>query len=182
MGKTEKLVRKAQQGNKDAFVQLMEESKLSMSRTALAILHREEDAADAIAETVLTAFTKLCGLRNPQYFKTWLTRILIYNCYGILQQQKRTIPLEELPETAWKADRMGDYDNVIDIQASFRELAENDRLILTLFYMEDLSVKEIAQLLHIRENAVKTRLNRSRNRFRKVYEEREESQHEVCSG
>ena len=182
MGKTEKLVRRAQQGEKDAFVALMEESKLSMSRTALAILHREEDAADAISETVLTAFTKLCNLRNPQYFKTWLTRILIFNCYGILRQQKRTVPLEELPEREWEVDPAGDYDNVIDIQASFRELAENDRLILTLFYMEDLSVKEIAGLLHLRESAVKTRLNRSRNRFRKVYEEREEPQHEICNG
>lgn len=182
MDKTEKLVRKAQRGDKDAFVALMEESKLSMSRTALAILHRDEDAADAISETVLTAFAKLYDLRQPKYFKTWLTRILINNCYVILRQRQRTVPLEELAESAWQSDRTGDYDNVIDIQDSFRELAENDRLILTLFYMEDLSVKEIAELLHLRENAVKTRLSRSRNRFRRVYQEREEQQHEVCGG
>ena len=182
MGKTEKLVRRAQQGEKDAFVELMEESKLSMSRTALAILHGEEDAADAISETVLTAFARICDLRHPQYFKTWLIRILIYNCYEILRQQRRIVPLEEISESAWGFDPTGEYDNVIDIQASFRELAENDRLILTLFYMEDLSVKEIAQLLNLRENAVKTRLTRSRNRFRRTYQEREEERHEACHG
>lgn len=182
MDKTEKLVRRAQQGQKDAFVQLMEESKLSMSRTALAILHREEDAADAIAETVLTAFAKLYDLRQPKYFKTWLTRILLNNCYMILRQQRRTVPLEEIPESRWESDPAGDYDNVIDIRDSFRELAENDKLILTLFYMEDLPVKEIAQLLHLRENTVRARLTRSRNRLRKVYLEREEPQHEACGG
>ena len=59
----EKLVRRAQRGDRDAFVRLIEEHKLSMTRTALAVLHDEEDAADAIGETVLTAFAKLHTLR-----------------------------------------------------------------------------------------------------------------------
>ena len=69
----ERLVRKAQSGDKEAFIALMESHKLSMSRAALAILHNEEDAADAIAETVMEAFAQLHTLRQPKYFKTWLT-------------------------------------------------------------------------------------------------------------
>ena len=64
--KTEKLVRMAQRGDREAFVCLMEAHKLSMSRTALAVLHNEEDAADAIGDTVLTAFTKLCTPAGAQ--------------------------------------------------------------------------------------------------------------------
>ena len=97
--KTEKLVRMAQRGDREAFVCLMEAHKLSMSRTALAVLHNEEDAADAIGDTVLTAFTKLCTLREPKYFKTWLTRVLLCNCYSILRLRRGLAPLEELPET-----------------------------------------------------------------------------------
>ena len=103
--KTEKLVRMAQRGDREAFVCLMEAHKLSMSRTALAVLHNEEDAADAIGDTVLTAFTKLCTLREPKYFKTWLTRVLLCNCYSILRLRRGLAPLEELPETGESFDR-----------------------------------------------------------------------------
>lgn len=94
----EKLVRRAQRGDRDAFVRLIEEHKLSMTRTALAVLHDEEDAADAIGETVLIAFAKLHTLREPKYFKTWLTRVLLYNCFGILRLRQGLAPLDQLPE------------------------------------------------------------------------------------
>lgn len=96
----EKLVRRAQRGDRDAFVRLIEEHKLSMTRTALAVLHDEEDAADAIGETVLTAFAKLHTLREPKYFKTWLTRVLLCNCFGILRLRRGLAPLDQLPEGA----------------------------------------------------------------------------------
>lgn len=169
MDGTEKLVKRAQKGDKDAFVELIERHKLSMSRAAMAILHNEEDVADAVAETVLTAFEKLCTLREPKYFKTWLTRVLIYNCYDILNLRRHSVPLEEIPEEACREDR----DNVIDVQSSLSALAENDRLILTLFYLDDLSVKDIAGLLRVKEGTVKTRLCRSRRRFQRIYTEKE---------
>lgn len=52
-------------------------------------------------------------------------------------------------------------------------LAENDRLVLTLHYLDDLPVKEIARMLGVKENTVKTRLLRGRERFKKAYLERE---------
>ena len=92
------LVKRARSGDKEAFVQLMEESKLSLLAAARAILKDEEDVADAMQETVLTAFQKLCTLREEKYFKTWLIRILINHCYTILRRRK-TVPLSDfLPE------------------------------------------------------------------------------------
>ena len=52
-------------------------------------------------------------------------------------------------------------------------LAENDRLVLTLYYLDDLPVKEIARMLGVKENTVKTRLLRGRERFKKVYCQKE---------
>lgn len=167
--KTEKLVRMAQRGDREAFVCLMEAHKLSMSRTALAVLHNEEDAADAIGDTVLTAFTKLCTLREPKYFKTWLTRVLLCNCYSILRLRRGLAPLEELPETGESFDR----DLALDVGETLASLAENDRLVLTLYYLDDLPVKEIARMLGVKENTVKTRLLRGRERFKKVYCQKE---------
>ena len=166
----EKLVRRAQRGDRDAFVRLMEEHKLSMTRTALAVLHDEEDAADAIGETVLTAFAKLHTLREPKYFKTWLTRVLLCNCYGILRLRRGLAPLDQLPEGAAPEK---DRDLALDVGEALSSLAENDRLVLTLHYLDDLPVKEIARMLGVKENTVKTRLLRGRERFKKAYLERE---------
>ena len=81
----EKWVRQAQTGDKEAFIQLVESQKLSLTRAALAILHNQEDAADAVAETVLEAFCHLRDLRQPKYFRTWLMRVLINNSRDILR-------------------------------------------------------------------------------------------------
>ena len=165
----ERLVRKGQSGDKEAFIALMESHKLSMSRAALAILHNEEDAADAIAETVMEAFAQLHTLRQPKYFKTWLTRALICNCYDILRQRRRFVPLEDIPEPAGGEPD----DQALDVRESLAALAENDRLVLTLHYLDGLKVKEIAKVLGVKEGAVKSRLMRGRNRLQKIYLERE---------
>lgn len=171
----EKLVKRAQKGDKDAFLELVEQNKLALTRAAMAMLHHEEDTADAVSETVLTAFLKLYTLREPKYFKTWLTRILICNCYDILRKRKRQTPMEELPEQGvtdgYTPGR--ERDGILDIRRSLDSLAENDRLVLTLHYLDGFSVKDIAGMLEVKENTVKSRLLRGRERFRKAYEERE---------
>ncbi|WP_158590878.1 sigma-70 family RNA polymerase sigma factor [Acutalibacter sp. 1XD8-33] len=168
---TEKLVRRAQSGDKEAFVALMESHKLSLTRAAMAILHDREDVADAVAETVVEAFSQLCRLRQPKYFKTWLTRALICNCYDILRQKRRYVPLDQLPEPESSSTQPS--DQVLDIQESLCALAENDRLVLTLHYMDGFKLREIAKMLGANENTVKTRLMRSRQRLQKIYLERE---------
>lgn len=167
----EKLVRLAQSGSKDAFIQLMEGQKLSMTRTATAVLNHREDAADAVAETVAEAFSQLCGLRQPKYFRTWLTRVLLSNCYDILRQRRRYVPLDQLPETSSPQGQPS--DDALDIRESLAALSENDRLVLGLYYLDGFKVREIAGLLGVKEGAVKARLSRGRQRLKKIYLERE---------
>lgn len=64
------LVKKAQRGDAEAFITLMEEHKMTLKRVAYGYLGNEEDAADAIQETILDAFEHMDGLRKPEYFKT----------------------------------------------------------------------------------------------------------------
>jgi RNA polymerase sigma factor (sigma-70 family) len=166
----ERLVRKAQRGDKNAFVALIEQNQLSLYRAAKAILHREEDVEDAVQETVCKAFYKLSDLRQPKYFKTWLTRILINCCYDLLRQQKGLVPLEILPEEGVEEE----HETSLDVQRILNELGENDRLVLTLYYLNDISVKDIAGMLSINEGAVKQRLSHGRKKFREAYEGREQ--------
>ena len=148
---TDQLVRRAQRGDKDAFVALMEQYKAALYRAARAILHSDEDAADAIQETVLEAWRSLPKLEAPRYCKTWLTRVLIYNCF--------------LPEQA--AEEQG--EEAMDVKRTLQKLSQNDRLVLTLFYLNDMPVKQIARTLDVSENTVRTRLTRGRARFREAY-------------
>ena len=165
----ERLVRKAQKGDKNAFASLMEQNQLAMYRAAKAILHREEDVEDAVQEAICKAFYKLADLRQPKYFKTWLTRILINCCYDLLRQQKGMVPLEVLPEEGESLER----DLPLDVERALQFLGENDRLVLTLFYLNDMAVKDIAGMLRISEGAVKQRLSHGRKKFREVYEGQE---------
>ena len=169
------LVKKAQNGDKDAFVELIEQNKLALTRAAKAIVHNDNDIADAMQDTVLTAFTKLYTLKQPKYFKTWITRILIHNCFAILKKQRRTIPVEHITEYGYEDNR----DTSLDVQSILDTLPENDRLILTLYYLDDISVKDISKLLNLKENTVKSKLSRGRAKFSKIYKSREGNSDEV---
>ena len=146
-----------------------------MFHVARQILPNEQDAEDAVQEAVCRAFYKIGGLRQPRYFKTWLTRILINCCYDVLREQKGLVPLEVLPE-----DGREEYPDLsLDVRETLRSLGENDRLALTLFYFNDMSIRDIARLLTISEDAVKQRLAHGRKRFRQAYGEREQEKEAV---
>lgn len=89
------LVKRAQRGDDQAFVELIEENKQAMYKVAVGILKNDFDAADAIQESILTCYEKLKELKKAQYFKTWLLRILINNCNQMLREQKKVVGIED---------------------------------------------------------------------------------------
>ena len=80
------LIEDAKNKNPDAFEQLIQPQLQRMYRVAISMLHNEEDAADAIQETVLKCWQKIGQLKSEEYFGTWLTRILINQCKDILKE------------------------------------------------------------------------------------------------
>lgn len=162
----EELIRRARLGDGAAFAELMEGQKQTLYKVARSYLHSDADAADAIGETVLACFEKPDTLREPQYFRTWLTRILIRKCQDILRQRGRCIPLEKAAEPS--------YDKPGTARAEFLDLLdsldEKYRTVLLLYYGEGFQVKEIAGILGLKEETVKTRLKRARAGFKLAYE------------
>ena len=94
------LIRKAKDRDPDAFTTLMQQQTKDMYRVAIAILMNDEDAADAIQETILDCWERIGTLRENRYFKTWLTRILINNCYDIRRKRENLAPMEEYEPSA----------------------------------------------------------------------------------
>ena len=95
------LIRKAKKGDKDAFCRLMDEQVQCMYKVAFSYLKNDEDAADAIQDTILSCYENLKSLKQNKYFKTWMIRILINKCKDILQRKKQSGEFSE----RWKKIR-----------------------------------------------------------------------------
>lgn len=159
------LVRRAQAGDKEAFVDLIENCKQGLYKTAVAMLRNDADAADAIQDTVLRCYENLQSLKKPKFFKTWLTRILINQCNRILRERRNIVPIHEHPELEYTGQDTSGKEFI----ELLNKLEEQYRIVLFLFYVEEFSIKEIGTILDMNENTVKTRLSRGRGNFRKLY-------------
>lgn len=159
------LIKRAKKHDKDAFVELMEQQKLTMYKVARSYLESNEDIADAIQETILSCYEKLDSLKEERYFKTWLIRILINKCRDILRTGSREYLTEQIPEQGEKCMALENYE----FQELLRSLDEKYRTILVLYYAEGFKIREIAQILELEENTVKTRLSRARKILEKEY-------------
>ena len=159
------LIRKAKRQDADAFCQLMELHMQSMYKVAKAYLKNDEDVADAIQDTILTCYEKLQTLRQNKYFKTWMTRILINKCKDILSFNHRLQSMESLPETACGST---EYAKV-EWNALLEPLDEKYRVILILYYMDGFTIRDIAEILDMKEPTVKSRLQRGRKQLADAY-------------
>lgn len=129
-----------------------------MYRVAKTLLCSDADCADAIQEAIVKAFSGCHTLRQDAYAKTWLTRIVINECYAILRREKRLVPLESFVQ-AETVQESADYS---DLYEALGHLPKETRLCVTLYYMEGYSIKEVAGLVKVTESAVKSRLARAR--------------------
>ena len=82
----------------EEFVRLVSDAERSLYRVAKSILRNDEDCADAIQSAILNAFDKLDTLKQKKYFTTWLTRILINECYQIIRIRKEQVSYEDYME------------------------------------------------------------------------------------
>ena len=156
----EDLVYKAKRGNGKAFTKLMDENLKSMYRVGKGILTREDDIEDAIQNTILKAYLNIKTLKNDELFKTWLIKILINECNKIYNFNKKCISLDKVVEEQHK-DKYEDFD----LKSAVDSLPEELRLVITLFYFEDLKISEISEVLRIPEGTVKSRLSRAKSKI-----------------
>jgi len=149
---------------KENLGRLILESERQMYLTAKTILRNDQDCGDAIQEAIVKAFQKIDTLRQDKYAKTWLMRILINECYSLLRRESRYVSMEEMRELSiGEAEEKRDYSN---LYSAVNSLKEELRIPVILYYGEDFSIREIAQILEITEGAVQKRLFRARMQLR----------------
>lgn len=167
--KTEELVRQAKRQDADAFTELMQLFMKNMYKTAYAILMNDEDAADAIQDTILICWEKLKLLRHDRYFKTWMIKILINRCYDMLRKKKPLVPLEE-----WEEPEVYDDYN-LEWKEALAGISDKYRIVLILFYGEGYHINEIAKILKRPPSTIRTQLARGRKQLKQYYLEAEGS-------
>lgn len=133
------------------FAARLEPLRMRLYKTALLYLDNESQAVDAVDEAVYKGLRSCRSLRQPEYFETWLTRILINVCYDQLRRQKRFVPLEELSETA-----VEDFD-ALPLKEAIRRLPKELRDVVILRFFADCTLAETADILGIPPGTAATR-------------------------
>lgn len=172
-------IKKAKQGFVNEIGTIILENMQTLYRVAFSILRTEDEINDAISNTTVIVFEKIHTLKNEEYFKTWLTRILINECYKIYNQNKKIIYLENYDQ-----EKLTYNDTYVDddIKNIIKKLDKDLKQIVILYYFEDFSVKEISKIVKIPEGTVKSRLSRARKELEKAMLAEEESERRNLNG
>ncbi len=135
-------------------------------------LFSEDDVNEAVQNAIVNSFIAIKSLKNEKYFKTWIIRILINECNHIYKNKNENI-FEEYNEDSIKEisrDYINDSIHKIDFFELVKNLNYEERILITLFYSEDLSIKEISNVMDIPQSTVTTKLSRVRNKLKKSLE------------
>lgn len=138
------LIRRAKKDDKDAFCRLMDEHLQCMYKMASAYLKNDEDVADAIQDTILSCYENLRSLK----------------------QKKQVTYTDQMPETPFYEEEYA----AKEWAQMLEPLDPKYRMVILLYYMEGFNIREISDILDMKESTVKSRLQRGRKQIAELYE------------
>lgn len=150
--------------DKEEFARQVTELQGSLYRVAASYLQDESDRLDAVSEAITKAWEKRHTLREEVLFRTWITRILIRECVNIQRRQKRSIPVEQMPETAVQDED----ERVTALRGALEQLPQRHRTMVVLHYMEGYDVRETARIMRTTKGAVCAGLSRARESLKRM--------------
>ncbi|MGG7164675.1 sigma-70 family RNA polymerase sigma factor [Clostridium ihumii] len=151
---------------KEIFIGLVKENKISLYRLAKSMLKMEADVEDVISETILKAFKNINKLKELESFKPWIMRILVNECYALINK-KNKIDLEENMEVYNLKYEEVESKSLI---WAINQLNDDSRAVIILFYYEDMSIKDMSSILNVPEGTVKSRLSRAKDKLKIILE------------
>lgn len=184
------LIARAQQGDSQALTQLVLSQQHYVYSIAMSVLKHPEDAADLSQEAFIRLFRALPQYNGESRFTTWLYRLVVNMCRDELRRRGRQVPItapssdeDEADQMAGVADddRWADPAQALDsrevrdqVRRALAQLEEHYRLVLTLYYFEDMKYTDIADILDIPLNTVKSHIRRGKERLATILETQEQ--------
>lgn len=160
-------------GDEKAFAKLVDRYKVRVERFFLMQTGGRQDLSDDLAqETFIRVWQSIGTLRQFATFSTWLYRI----AYNIWQDYCRTTRstlslsaykgLEQMVGQQTAGEQMEHDERHKQLMAALASLSEQERTCMVLFYMQELSIKEISAVTHYNESTIRSNLHRGRKRLR----------------
>lgn len=159
------LARLAIKGDETALIKLLTLYKHSMYRVAYSYMRNVHDANDALQEMTYLCLKQMHQVQKPEYFKTWLVRIVINTCLTMKKKQSRIIISNELIEQNSEMSQLFEINDVI------LQLPIEQQELIHLKYFKDLKNSEIAAMQKIPEGTVKSRLHKTLKRLKYLLRE-----------
>ncbi|TVX91685.1 RNA polymerase sigma factor [Paenibacillus agilis] len=162
------LVKKAQKGNKKAFLELFQHYEEAIYRIAYMYVKNKDDTLDVVQETAYHAFRSIDTLREPQYVKTWMMKIAINQSIYILNQRKKIIPFPpEFTEHNSGFVSEEDVPLAVTLEQLLDELNMTEKSVITLKFYKGYTIQAISDLLELPLGSTKTILYRGLGKLRK---------------
>ena len=177
MTRESELIQECQRGNKEAFYELVEPHLAKAYRTAYAILHSQPEAEDAVQNSLLEVYQTLMSQKDIQFFGGWFHKLVVYRSLDLYRQKikenERTTTAELLPMLSTMepspSDRLIDSESYDQLLEYLLKLTIQHRTVIVLYYFQEYSIEEIAQLLEVKEGTVKSRLYHARIQLNRLY-------------
>jgi len=183
-----RLIRRLQSGDLAALGTLFETFKDTVFRTALAITRDERAAEDILQECFVRLHHYAASVDADRPLKPWLYRVTVNLCYDWFSRKPTPQPLEEILE--WFVGLQGVFptpdhkaeerERVAMVREVIAELPPQHRAVVVLFYLENLTIEDIAGVLDVPAGTVKSRLHHARARLREAVMRRQRAVPEMA--
>lgn len=182
------LIRRAREGDEAAFSKVVQTYRQRILGAIARLIGRPEDVEDVGQEVFVRLYFSLNQLRSPEVFEHWLYRLTVNAAYDYLRKQRRRketkmadLSIQQVvladAAAAGRTDKERQRQSKTRdfVQSLLAEVSENDRILLTLKEVEGLSLKELEKIYGVKENALKVRLYRARQRVLRAFQRSQEA-------
>ncbi|MBT8325670.1 MAG: sigma-70 family RNA polymerase sigma factor [Winogradskyella sp.] len=181
------IIKAVANGDTLAYAQLVDRYKDLVFNVALKLLQHREEAEEVAQDTFIKVFKQLSSFKGQSKLSTWIYKIAYNNSLDRLKKNKKY--RNDVPIDGFTTERLKCVDNALEqlieaekqqlIKNSLAQLPEDYRLVLQMFYFEDLSLQEMAEIINIEANTVKVKLFRARKKLATILEETMQQQHKI---
>ena len=183
----ESIITAVANGDTLAYAQLVDRYKDLVFNVALKLLQHREEAEEVAQDTFIKVFKQLSNFKGESKLSTWIYKIAYNNSLDRLKKNKKY--RNDVPIDGFTAERLKYVDNALEqlidaekqqlIKNSLAQLPEDYRIVLHMFYFEDLSLQEMAEIINIEANTVKVKLFRARKKLATILEQTMQQQHKI---
>ena len=158
--------------DKDEFCECIRLYEKAMYSLAFSIVRNESDAGEVISEAIYRAYKNLNSLKYKSSFRPWILKIVHNAAVEMIRKNSKLISMEEIEAPADDgAENDENPDLPTDPADAVESLKQPYRTVVVMFYYENLSVSEIAQITGTNVVAVRQRLSRARKILRESLKE-----------